>query len=59
MASSWPTTFPIGQTTTMLLGAARYLAETRNFEGTVRFIFQPRKASEVRRPCSKMDCSSA
>jgi amidohydrolase len=27
--------------TTMLLGAAKYLAETRNFEGTVRFIFQP------------------
>jgi amidohydrolase len=27
--------------TTMLLGAARYLAETRNFDGTVNFIFQP------------------
>ena len=27
--------------TTMLLGAARYLAETRNFAGTVQFIFQP------------------
>src|SRR3954454_12230507 len=27
--------------TTMLLGAARYLAETRNFEGTAVFIFQP------------------
>ncbi len=27
--------------TTMLLGAARYLAETRNFAGTVHFIFQP------------------
>ncbi|HEV2335449.1 MAG TPA: M20 aminoacylase family protein [Stellaceae bacterium] len=27
--------------TTMLLGAARYLAATRNFEGTVHFIFQP------------------
>ena len=26
---------------TMLLGAARYLAETRNFEGIVHFIFQP------------------
>jgi len=25
----------------MLLGAARYLAETRNFEGAVHFIFQP------------------
>jgi amidohydrolase len=27
--------------TTMLLGAARYLAETCNFDGTVNFIFQP------------------
>ena len=27
--------------TAMLLGTARYLAETRNFEGTVHFIFQP------------------
>ncbi|MBT5809728.1 MAG: amidohydrolase, partial [Rhodospirillaceae bacterium] len=27
--------------TTMLLGAARYLSETRNFEGCVHFIFQP------------------
>jgi len=27
--------------TTMLLGAARYLAETRNFEGCVHFVFQP------------------
>ncbi len=27
--------------TTMLLGAARYLAETRNFSGSVAFIFQP------------------
>jgi amidohydrolase len=27
--------------TTMLLGAARYLAETRGFDGTVNFIFQP------------------
>src|SRR5258707_15638674 len=27
--------------TTMLLGAAKYLAATRNFEGTVHFIFQP------------------
>jgi hippurate hydrolase len=27
--------------TSMLLGAARYLAETRNFDGTVHFIFQP------------------
>ncbi|MBT4887960.1 MAG: amidohydrolase, partial [Rhodospirillales bacterium] len=27
--------------TAMLLGAARYLAETRNFDGTIYFIFQP------------------
>ena len=27
--------------TTMLLGAARYLAESREFSGTIRFIFQP------------------
>ena len=27
--------------TTMLLGAARYLAATRRFDGTVNFIFQP------------------
>ena len=27
--------------TTMLLGGARYLAATRNFDGTVHFIFQP------------------
>ena len=27
--------------TTMLLGAARYLAETRRFDGAVHFIFQP------------------
>src|SRR5271154_6068668 len=27
--------------TTMLLGAAKYLAETKNFDGIVRFIFQP------------------
>jgi amidohydrolase len=27
--------------TTMLLGAAKYLADTRNFRGTVNFIFQP------------------
>lgn len=26
---------------TMLLGAAKYLAETKNFNGTVRLIFQP------------------
>ena len=27
--------------TTMLLGAAKYLSQTRNFDGTVHFIFQP------------------
>jgi metal-dependent amidase/aminoacylase/carboxypeptidase family protein len=27
--------------TTMLLGAARYLAETRNFDAIIHFIFQP------------------
>src|SRR5690349_12745830 len=27
--------------TTMLLGAAKYLAETRNFDGTIYLIFQP------------------
>ena len=27
--------------TTMLLGAAKLLAESRNFNGTVNFIFQP------------------
>ncbi len=27
--------------TTMLLGAAKYLAQTKNFNGTVRLIFQP------------------
>ena len=27
--------------TTMLLGAAKYLSKTRNFDGTVHFIFQP------------------
>jgi hippurate hydrolase len=32
--------------TTMLLGAARYLAETRNFNGTVHFIFQPAEENE-------------
>ncbi len=32
--------------TTMLLGAARYLAETRNFEGRLAFIFQPAEENE-------------
>ncbi|MBI3708760.1 MAG: amidohydrolase [Proteobacteria bacterium] len=32
--------------TTMLLGAAKYLAETRNFDGTVHVIFQPAEENE-------------
>ena len=32
--------------TTMLLGAARYLAETRKFKGTVALIFQPAEETE-------------
>ena len=35
--------------TTMLLGAARYLAETRNFAGTVYVIFQPAEENRRRR----------
>jgi amidohydrolase len=33
--------------TTMLLGAARHLARTRNFNGTVHFIFQPAEENEA------------
>lgn len=32
---------------TMLLGAAKYLSETRNFAGTVQFIFQPAEENEA------------
>ena len=32
--------------TSMLLGAAKYLADTRNFDGTVHFIFQPAEENE-------------
>ena len=32
--------------TTMLLGAAKYLAETKGFDGTVYFIFQPAEEAE-------------
>ncbi len=32
--------------TAMLLGAAKYLAETRNFDGSVAFIFQPAEENE-------------
>jgi hippurate hydrolase len=33
--------------TTMLLGAARYLAETRNFDGTAVFVFQPAEEGDA------------
>ncbi len=47
--------------TTMLLGAAKYLAETRNFDGTVHFIFQPAEESGGggRRHGARKACSSA
>jgi amidohydrolase len=32
--------------TSMLLGAAKYLAETRQFKGTINFIFQPAEEGE-------------
>jgi amidohydrolase len=32
--------------TTMLLGAAKHLAETRNFAGTIHFVFQPAEENE-------------
>src|SRR3546814_14120438 len=32
--------------TVMLLGAARYMAETRNFDGTVYFVFTPAEEHE-------------
>ena len=32
--------------TTMLLGAARYLAESRSFDGIVHFVFQPAEENE-------------
>jgi|SRR5271169_931469 len=32
--------------TAMLLGAAKHLAETRNFVGTIHFIFQPAEENE-------------
>ena len=32
--------------TSMLLGAAKYLAETRRFKGTINFIFQPAEEGE-------------
>ncbi len=47
--------------TTMLLGAARYLAETRNFDGTVHFIFQPAEEGlgGAARDARRTACSSA
>jgi hypothetical protein len=46
--------------TTMLLGAARYLAETRNFNGTsISSSSRPRRDKAVRRRCSRTSCSSA
>ncbi|MEE2689699.1 MAG: M20 aminoacylase family protein [Pseudomonadota bacterium] len=33
--------------TTMLLGAAKYLSQTRHFNGTVEFIFQPAEENEA------------
>jgi len=45
--------------TTMLLGAAKYLAETRNFAGTVALIFQPAEedggGAEVMRDAGILD----
>ena len=38
--------------TTMLVGAARYLAETRNFDGTAVLIFQPGEEGFRRRHAS-------
>ena len=35
--------------TAMLLGAAKHLAETRNFAGTIHFIFQPCRGERRRR----------
>jgi amidohydrolase len=41
--------------TAMLLGAAKYLAATRNFNGTAVVVFQPAEEGEpVRRPCATM-----
>ena len=46
--------------TAMLLGAARYLAETREFDGTVNLIFNPpKRGSAAARRWSRTDCSSA
>jgi hippurate hydrolase len=45
--------------TTMLLGAARYLAETPDFAGQVHFIFQPAERPAAGRPAwSRTGCST-
>ena len=41
--------------TTMLLAAARYLAETRNFEGTVHLLFQPAEELGAGAPAMQKD----
>ena len=35
--------------TAMLLGAAKYLAETRNFDGRIAFIFQPAEENDTQK----------
>ena len=46
--------------TAMLLGAAKYLADTRNFAGTAVIIFQPaRRAAPAPRRCCATACSTA
>ena len=35
--------------TAMLLGAAKHLAETRNFAGTIHFVFQPARRTKAAR----------
>ncbi len=41
--------------TTMLLAAARYLAETRNFEGTIHLLFQPAEELGAGAPAMQKD----
>jgi hippurate hydrolase len=41
--------------TTMLLAAARYLAETRNFDGTVHLLFQPAEELGAGAPAMQKD----
>ena len=40
--------------TTMLLGAARYLAKTRNFSGTVNLVFQPAEEAGINGGAERM-----